>query len=98
MAYCRLRFPGDPYRSELGQDDALIRELRVTGPMVSIGAAADKEWQHRGWGQTLLKTAERVATDRGKHTLTVLSGIGVKQYYRRLGYHDNGIYLSKTLS
>jgi elongator complex protein 3 len=100
VAYCRLRFPGTSYRPELGPDHALVRELRVTGPMVSIGigTAADEEWQHRGWGHTLLTKAEQVAADAGKHALTVLSGIGAKPYYRRLGYHDNGVYLSKILT
>jgi len=97
VGYCRLRFPGTPYRPELNHEDALIRELRVTGPMVPIGNIADDGWQHQGWGHALLETAEQVAADAGKSTIAILSGIGVKPYYRLAGYHDAGVYMRKTI-
>jgi len=98
VGYCRLRFPGIHYRPELKHEDALIRELRVTGPMVPIGDAADGEWQHQGWGHILLETAEKIAADAGKSSIAVLSGIGVKPYYRRTGYQDAGVYMRKLLN
>jgi elongator complex protein 3 len=30
--------------------------------------------------------------------ITVISGIGVREYYRRLGYRREGAYMVKTIS
>lgn len=42
--------------------------------------------------------AERICSEEfDKKHLFVLSGVGVKEYYRKLGFKDNGVYLSKTI-
>lgn len=96
VGYCRLRFPHLPHRHEVGDNDAMVRELRVNGPLVPIGKKAEG-WQHRGYGEQLLKDAENIARDYGKEKILVLSGIGVREYYRNLGYENDGIYMSKML-
>jgi len=54
--------------------------------------------QHQGWGRRLLREAEDLAADAGFDKLAVLSGIGVREYYReKLGYHQDGPYVSKRL-
>ena len=46
-----------------------------------------------------MKEAERIARDEhGSSKLSVISGIGVRSYYERLGYALEGVYMSKTLS
>lgn len=97
VGYCRLRFPASSHRPEVTPDDALLRQLRVAGPLVPLGERAEGEWQHQGYGQLLLQAAEEVAAEAGKRKLAILSGIGVKPYYRRLGYADEGVYMSKRL-
>ncbi|MDD3493266.1 MAG: tRNA uridine(34) 5-carboxymethylaminomethyl modification radical SAM/GNAT enzyme Elp3 [Candidatus Thermoplasmatota archaeon] len=97
VGYCRLRFPATPHRPEVTPDDALLRELRVTGPLVPLGKPGEEEWQHRGYGRRLLHRAEEVAAEAGKRKMAVLSGVGVRPYYRRLGYVDDGVYVSKCL-
>jgi elongator complex protein 3 len=105
IGFCRLRYPSyspygdrpeaDPVRDEL-RDAAVVRELHVYGSEAGIGDRGD--WQHRGYGRRLLREAETRAADAGFSKLAVLSGIGVRQYYReKLGYHQDGPYVSKRL-
>ena len=91
----------DPVRQEL-DDAALVRELHVYGSQVGVGSvpesATDAQHQHRGYGRRLLAEAERLAVDAGFGKLAVLSGIGVRQYYRqKLEYRQDGPYVSKRL-
>ncbi len=98
VGFCRLRFPGDPVRREL-DNAALIRELHVYGSEVSVGSASeDSQHQHRGYGRRLMEKAEDLARDAGYEKLSVISGIGAREYYRnKLGYHQDGPYVSKRI-
>ncbi|WP_254863396.1 tRNA uridine(34) 5-carboxymethylaminomethyl modification radical SAM/GNAT enzyme Elp3 [Halovivax gelatinilyticus] len=98
IGFCRLRFPNDPVRPEL-DGAALIRELHVYGSEVSVGAAGEEgQHQHQGYGRQLMQTAESMAADAGFEKLSVISGIGAREYYReKLGYHQDGPYVSKSL-
>jgi len=113
VGFCRLRFPNDPVRREL-DDAAVVRELHVYGSEVGVGStgaggadaaaslgeadAAVGSHQHQGWGRRLLREAEDLAADAGYEKLAVLSGIGVREYYRdKLGYRQDGPYVSKRL-
>ena len=96
VGFCRLRFPGDTHRTELA-DAAIVRELHVYGAEAEIGAGGD--YQHRGHGKTLMLRAEEIAADAGYDRLSVISGIGARQYYReQLGYKQDGPYVVKQLS
>ena len=102
VGFCRLRFPNDPVRREL-QDAAVVRELHVYGSQVGVGDLAGDdglvdEHQHQGYGRQLLQKAEDIAADAGYEKLAVLSGIGVREYYReKLDYRQDGPYVSKEL-
>jgi elongator complex protein 3 len=98
VGFCRLRFPNDPVRREL-RDAAVVRELHVYGSEVGVGASGGADsHQHRGWGRRLLARAEDIAAGAGYGKLAVLSGIGVRQYYReKLGYRQDGPYVTKRL-
>jgi elongator complex protein 3 len=66
--------------------------------MVPVGKRAKRsDWQHRGYGKELLEYAEKVAVDAGYRKLAVISGIGAREYYRRLGYSLDNVYMSKVL-
>ena len=98
IGFTRLRFPSR-CMGRVDEETALIRELHVYGNLVPLGAApAGGEWQHREYGRRLLSEAERIARDAGYHRLAVLSGIGVRPYYRRLGYSLRPPYLEKHLA
>jgi len=110
VGFCRLRFPSyspaapddpasegrsEPVRRELA-DAALVRELHVYGSEAGLGD--EGEWQHRGFGRRLMRRAEDRARAAGFSKLAVTAGIGVRPYYReKLGYRQDGPYVSKRL-
>ncbi len=98
IGFARLRYPGSCFRDEL-LGSALLRELHVYGSVVPIGKEAAKgQHQHRNQGNELLWQAEDKARDGGFDLISVMSGIGVRPYYRNHGYHLNGPYMQKRLS
>ncbi len=97
LGFCRLRIPYKPFRKEITKESAGIRELHVYGSAVPIGEKGSSI-QHKGLGKQLLKEAERIARDVfGKKKLLVISGIGARAYYKKLGYKKDGVYVSKRL-
>ncbi len=86
-AFIRLRLP------EAGP--ALVRELHVYGAEAPLYAQG--EVQHRGFGARLLEEAERAAKEEGREKILIISGVGVREYYRRHGYSLDGYYMAKPL-
>ena len=87
------------FRPELvGQQTSLVRELHVYGSAVPVHARDPKKFQHQGYGTLLMEEAERIARDEHRsQKMAVISGVGVRGYYRRLGYWLDGPYMSKML-
>jgi elongator complex protein 3 len=66
---------------------------------VPVGKDAEsEEWQHRNYGKELLARSEEIAHSAGFRRLAIMSGIGVRPYYRRQGYERRGPYLIRELS
>ena len=82
-------------RLRIDEGDAKVRELHVYGQQAAIGSEGD--YQHKGFGRRLLRRAEDLATKHGKARILVTSGIGAREYYRKLGYVLEGNYMAKTL-
>ena len=103
IGFLRLRIPSEKaHRPEIDNRTAIIRELHVYGPMVQLGKKPHPlfEWQHRGWGRKLMAEAERIALgEYDCRKILVLSGIGVREYYRKLGYYrpSGSPYMRKDL-
>jgi elongator complex protein 3 len=99
IGYLRLRDINTSHRFELKDKSCMIiRELKILGREIPIGRKNGKGWQHRGHGKELIDEAGRICSEEfDKKHLFVLSGIGVKEYYRKLGFKDDGVYLRKTL-
>ena len=96
--FLRFRIPSaNTHRSEITDKTALIRELHVYGNMLKIGKKGKSIGQHSGFGERLLKEAENLAINKGKEELTIISGIGARNYYRKFGYERKGPYMSKKL-
>lgn len=99
LGFCRLRIPYKPFRKEITSRSAGIRELHVYGKALSIGKKSENEIQHKGYGKALLLEAEQIAKkDFDVNKLLVISGIGVREYYKRSGYKKEGPYMAKKLS
>jgi len=96
----RLRKPSEyAHRPEIDANTAIIRELHVYGPLIPLGRRERHGFQHRGYGRKLLMEAERYALEEFDcRKIVIISGIGVREYYRRFGYRKEGPYMSKNLS
>jgi len=92
----RLRMPHAPRRPELSRRTALVRELHVYGPAVPVGERGIW-WQHTGIGRRLMAAAEEAAGEFGARKVAVISGVGAREYYRKLGYERCGPYMCKPL-
>jgi elongator complex protein 3 len=82
-----------------GGNAAVIRELHIYGPEVPLTEQREGAAQHKGLGKALLLEAERIAADEFKAPqMTILSGIGAREYYRsEFGYSLQGAYMVKEL-
>lgn len=76
---------------------ALVRELHVYGQVVGAKKKSVAP-QHQGLGKRLMHEAEQIAQHNNYNEIAVISGIGVKNYYRRLGYHEHNTYMIKQLT
>ena len=78
---------------------AVVRELHVYGQMINVGNRGNNETcQHRGYGGQLMAEAEKIAKyEFGVEKLSVISAIGTREYYKKMGYVKNGPYVSKAL-
>jgi elongator complex protein 3 len=85
-------------RLRINGEKAVVRELHIFGPEVALGARLERAAQHHGLGENLLREAERIAGEEFKDDrLSVLSGVGAREYYRSLGYGLEGAYMVKEL-
>lgn len=79
---------------------ALIRELHVYG-LLSVVGTSHGEQQHVGFGTRLMSHAEVLAAQAGMYKVAVISGVGTRGYYRKLGYvlePGDGEFMVKRLS
>lgn len=76
---------------------ALIRELQVFGTQTHTYSKHPRATQHRGLGKFLLDEAESQAKQAGYKKIAVISGVGVRGYYRKLGYELVETYMVKSL-
>ncbi|KAM7542955.1 hypothetical protein Aperf_G00000016657 [Anoplocephala perfoliata] len=98
----------ETFRPELrvhveGEDDSdprcsIVRELHVYGSAVPISAKDPTKFQHQGFGTLLMEEAERIARyEHGSLKIAVISGVGTRNYYRKMGYELEGPYMVKAL-
>ena len=77
---------------------AIIREVHTYGEMIGL-AEKKKAPQHKGLGKKLIAEAEKItAKEFGINKIAVISGIGVREYYKKLGYKLRETYMIKILS
>ncbi len=97
LGFCRLRIVPESHREEIPENSAGIRELHVYGQAVPLGESGDL--QHKGLGRKLMAEAERIAKEEFNcRKMLVISGIGAREYYYKLGYQRDGVYVSKWLN
>ena len=90
----RLRIP----KTKEKQNNILfVRELHIYGPSVGLFKKEKGKFQHIGFGKQLMKEAEKIALQNECKKISVISGVGVRDYYRNLGYVLEGDYMVKEL-
>lgn len=94
LGFIRLRFPYKPFIKQINKKTAIVRELHVYGQTTEF---TEKNIQHIGIGKKLLKTAEEIAKKNNYEKITVISGIGVREYFIKQKYYLDGTYMSKKI-
>jgi elongator complex protein 3 (tRNA carboxymethyluridine synthase) len=89
----------DGFREETkGEQCSIVRELHVYGDAVPVHERDPTKFQHKGFGILLMEEAARIARDEhGSTKILVISGVGTRHYYRKLGYELDGPYMSMKL-
>ncbi len=88
---CRVRIVGK---------DLFVRELHVYGQQLQVGETS--KWkkgkvQHKGYGIRLMKKAEKIAKQIRCDKVKVISGVGVREYFRQTGFRLEGPYMTKKI-
>ncbi len=98
--FLRLRHPSEKaHREEVSQKTCIVRELHVYGKSLKLGERAQNEIQHLGLGKNLMNNAEKISKEEfDAKKLLVISAVGTRQYYKKLGYSLHGPYMAKDLS
>jgi len=86
---CRLRINKDKI--------LMIRELHVYGPQLEIGKSDEKKFQHKGLGKILMEEAEKIAKKEKCKKIFIISGVGVRNYYKNIGYNLKSPYMVKEI-
>jgi len=95
----RLRLPEKTEKMlfEELEGSAITREVHTYGQVAQIDINDGIKTQHRGLGKRLMIKAEEIARKKGYKKMAVISAIGTREYYKKLGYSLEGTYMIKEL-
>ncbi len=98
--FLRLRLPAPGGTGALPipelADEAIVREVHVYGAVVGLGNREKGRSQHVGLGRRLIAEALDVAAGAGFRQVAVISSVGTREYYRRLGFEDGELYQHRS--
>jgi elongator complex protein 3 len=102
VGYLRLRKPSEyAHRPELNDGKTLIvREIKIVGELVPKDLKPNRftQIQHRGYGKLLMENAEKISSEEfNAKKLSVISGIGARDWFYELDYEPDGPYVSKKI-
>ncbi len=97
--FLRLSLPDPGVAHPLPELDghAMIREVHVYGPALNLGDDSRGEAQHIGLGARLVERAKQLARAASYRRIAVISAIGTREYYARLGFELDGLYMTCAL-
>jgi ELP3 family radical SAM enzyme/protein acetyltransferase len=67
---------------------ALMRECHSYGKTIAVKDKTTKAAQHMGFGKKMIAKAEELSISNGYKRISVIAGVGVRNYYRKQGYLD----------
>ena len=100
--FLRLSLPHQNFVREHALDlpvregEAMIREVHVYGTAARLNREGTSA-QHHGLGKRLVARACEIAAAAGYARINVISSVGTREYYRHLGFYDNGLYQQMQL-
>jgi elongator complex protein 3 len=97
VGFARLRIPSESAHRPEMSGSSIIRELRTVSQQLPLSKREDSSWQHRGLGEKLIDRCLELSADEGKESMLVMSGVGAREYYRKLGFERNGPYVGKKI-
>ncbi|MBD3359143.1 MAG: GNAT family N-acetyltransferase, partial [Candidatus Buchananbacteria bacterium] len=100
-AFLRLRIPKNIEPNLIKElpeikNSTLIREVHTYGQLIPL-KSKQKAIQHIGLGKKLMQQAEEITKKNKLNKISVIAGIGVRQYYEKLGYSLEQTYMVKYL-
>jgi elongator complex protein 3 len=102
FALLRIRIPENNNQNHFIptlRNAALIREVHTYGKLTEINKTAKDSPQHIGLGKKLMLEAEKISKKEfNLNKIVVISGIGVRGYYKKLGYRQMDTYMIKDIS
>ena len=77
------------------ENKAIIREIHTFGRLVPVDEKKPAP-QHQGFGRKLMKTAEEMTKKEfGLKEIAVISAVGTREYFKKLGYQPKDTYMVK---
>jgi elongator complex protein 3 len=81
------------------KNSAIIRELHTYGKSTKLKAKSTDSPQHLGLGKKLVLETEKIARQEfNLNKISIISGVGVRGYYEKLGYELEKEYMVKKLT
>ncbi len=96
IAFLRLRIPSRTFIDDL-KNASIIRELHTYGIQIPIDKKRIAGVQHKGYGKKLIERAGEITKSHNLSKLAVISGIGVREYYKKLGFELVENYMVKNI-
>ncbi|MCK9568015.1 tRNA uridine(34) 5-carboxymethylaminomethyl modification radical SAM/GNAT enzyme Elp3 [Candidatus Pacearchaeota archaeon] len=84
-------------RLRIVNGNAFVRELHVYGQSLKLGERG-KISQHIGLGKLLMGEAEKISQKEKVKKISVISGVGVREYYKNIGYKLENTYMVKFIN
>lgn len=85
-------------RMKDNSSEGMVRELHVYGEQLPLSISSAEGFQHRGWGRSLLNSAENIVrSEYSRRKIRIISGVGVRGYYKKLGYILDKEYMVKYI-
>jgi len=98
LGFLRLSLPFNCSKSIVSElnNSAIIREVHIYGPSLGI-SSEERSVQHLGLGTKLIQKAQDISKKKGYYKISVISSVGTREYYRKLGFKDGNLYQFKIL-
>ena len=99
IGFLKLSIKIKPFKTlEVLDNASIVRELHIYGKMIPTYIKdGHSNTQHKGIGSKLLQIAEKMTIQNNLNKISIISGVGVRNFYRKNGYILKENYMTKNL-